>query len=340
MQLTAACLFVTYAAALRSPPRHVAPTLQKISAPARARRDVLAAGLGLSSLALTRRASAAVELDDAQRAEIAAALEKAVKETAAASVAATKVAGEFLDDPATKKLVEDASKVAAEAGAAAGAAAWDLTQKAADGTLTQTAKETADVLSLPVRIAEAAAKDGDSAKAIAEAVDAWTKLPGVQDLTRASASTAADLTNAAVTAAKVASADVAKRAKTGELVDDVKNVAKVATDVSATIGLDKAASGVSKAVGDATVDVLAAAVGDPADLDKKISSAGASVSQAVEAASKSAPGVAGFVVGFAFCGLLNFGKDGRIEAQEREIGRLKKDLDRVVGLKKIVGIEE
>ena len=45
-------------------------------------------------------------------------------------------------------------------------------------------------------------------------------------------------------------------------------------------------------------------------------------------------------MGFAFCGLLNFGKDGRIEAQEREIGRLKNDLDRVVGLKKIVGLED
>lgn len=272
-------------------------------------------------------------VDQKTEADLAAALEKAVKETTAATVAAVKVTEEFLNDPATKKLVGDASQVALDAGTAAGKAVLDLARNTDVNSITRSAQETADVLSLPVRLAEAASKD-DAPKAISQAVDAWTKTPGVRDLAAASATTASALKDEALKASAAALDDVSKRAESGQLVEDAKNVARVAGDVTSTIGLDKAASGVATAVGSAAVDVLTEAFGG--GNEEKIAASVSKVGESFKTAAGNAPGVAGFAAGFLLNGLLNVGKDPQIAYQEREIKRLKDELGTVTGIKSAV----
>ena len=85
------------------------------------------------------------------------------------------------------------------------------------------------------------------------------------------------------------------------------------------------------------VDVLASVVDGDA---KRLDSAGATVAGAFELATREAPVVSGFVAGVALSWLLGLGKDAQIEAQSREIARLKKTLDDVTGLKKLVGLEK
>ena len=300
------------------------------------RRGLLLAGAaGLASSLAVERASA-VEATAQQKEEIAKALEKAVQETAAASAAGAKVASEFFEDPQTQKLLKDASetatKVAADAGAAAGAAAWDLAKGIKDGTVQQSASNTADVLSLPARIAAVAATDGGD---LAKAIDEWSQLPGVRELSATSGKSASALSAAALSSANAALDDVKKRAKSGELAEDAKNVGRVAGDVSKTLGLDSAATGVAKAVGDATVDVVAAAIdGDASRLDK----AASTVAAAFRLATEKAPVASGFVAGVVLSWLAGLGKDARIEAQSREIASLKKNLADVTGLKNLVGL--
>ncbi|KAH8065881.1 asparagine-tRNA ligase [Aureococcus anophagefferens] len=262
-------LFAATAAALS--PLQISQTSRPLQQPQSSRRNLLAGAGGLAAFAVVETASAA-ETTAAQKEEIAKALEKAVSETAAAAAAGAEVTSKFLEDPATRKALkeagETAAKVTADAGAAAGEAAWALAKGIKDGSVQQSAANTADVLSLPARIAAVAATDGgDLGKAI-----------------------------------------------------------------------DECASGkVAKAVGDATVDVLASVVDGDA---KRLDSAGATVAGAFELATREAPVVSGFVAGVALSWLLGLGKDAQIEAQSREIARLKKSIDDVTGLKKLVGLEK
>ncbi|KAH8078086.1 asparagine-tRNA ligase [Aureococcus anophagefferens] len=203
-------LFAATAAALS--PLQISQTSRPLQQPQSSRRNLLAGAGGLAAFAVVETASAA-ETTAAQKEEIAKALEKAVSETAAAAAAGAEVTSKFLEDPATQKALKEAGDGGEGHGRRAPPRArrpgrWPRASRTAACSSPRRTRPTCcrcRRASPPV----AATGGGDLGKAI----DEWSKLPGVKELSATSGKTAAELSAAALSSANAALDGVKKRAQ-------------------------------------------------------------------------------------------------------------------------------